>query len=126
MGEHAAYATRKGELDMAKVYGVHQLQLREGVSGEDLEKYVKEEMAHLHLGEGWESHLLKCDKGDWNGEYLFMAVFESVELRDRLTPGEAMAAETEFPPKWREIVPKWREMMSMVTSTWGDYVVICE
>jgi hypothetical protein len=72
---------------MAKVYGVHQLQLREGVSGEDLEEFVKEEMAHLHLGEGWESYLLKCDKGDWNGEHLFMAVFGSVELRDRQTPG---------------------------------------
>jgi hypothetical protein len=111
---------------MAKVYGVHHLQLQEGVSGEDLEEFVSEEMADLRRGEGWEWHILKCDKGDWNGEYLFMAVFESVALRDRLTPGPGMAPEAQLPPKWGEFVSKWREMMSMATSTWGDYVIVAE
>jgi hypothetical protein len=98
---------------MPKVYGLHQVQLRPGVKPEDFEELVIGEIYPLPRPEGCDVFLLKGEKGDREGRYLFVMEFESLEARDRrlqsLEP-EARAAYESF--------------NAMVLRVYTDYVVV--
>jgi hypothetical protein len=47
---------------MSKVYGIHEVELCPGVSGQELEKYFKEEVMLLPLWPGWKATLVKADR----------------------------------------------------------------
>jgi hypothetical protein len=85
------------------------------VKPEDFEKFVIEEVYSLPQEEGEQVYLLKGDKGDRVGKYLFMLEFESVEARDRL--GRLSALE----PDARAV---WEKMLGMADLIFIDYVVV--
>lgn len=78
---------------MSKVFGMHMIALLPGVKAEDFEKFVIEEVYPALNLEIWNYYLLKGDRGDREGKYLWVMEFESVAARDRLFPSPGVASE---------------------------------
>jgi len=106
---------------MAKVFGIHTIELRSGVKDEEFEKYVLEEVAALTF-EGCQIHLLKGDKGQRVGKYVLLFEIESVEARSR-----AFGAPGGPPVEYSEQVVKALEKRRALSmSSFTDYVVVGE
>jgi hypothetical protein len=73
---------------MGKVIGIHMLALHPGVKAEDFEQFVQHEVQGLSFA-GQQISVLKGDRGDREGKYLYMIEFESETVRDRLFPRDA-------------------------------------
>lgn len=72
---------------MARIFGIHTLDLNPGVKGEDFEKFILEEfLPQVPVFEGWIPHLLKGERGTGIGRYLVLLEIESVAARDRYYP----------------------------------------
>ena len=71
---------------MAKIYGVTPIELRDGVKGEDFEKFWLSEFGPQGQLLGWTSHLLKADRGERAGKYAVIWELPSIESRDRIVP----------------------------------------
>lgn len=111
---------------MARVITSWFITLRQGVAYEEFERFMREDFTALwterFVGRGMKPRLLKGDRGDGIGKYLFVNEFDSVETRDRFFPamgtqnaevGAAFQTET------------YRKLMSMInTPVIGDYVEI--
>ena len=78
---------------MAKLFGVVPLELQPGVTGEDFVKFWLAEYAPLGQRLGWESHVLKADRGERAGQYAVIWELPSVEARDRITHGKGQLTE---------------------------------
>jgi hypothetical protein len=78
---------------MAKIYSVTPLDLHPGVKGEDFERFWLEEYALLGQRVGWQSHILKGDRGERVGQYAVIWEFPSVESRDRVEPVDGQFSE---------------------------------
>jgi hypothetical protein len=103
---------------MAKVYGLHRLQLREGVKPEEFEKFVIQEWYALPQPEGTSSCLLKGVKGRDEGKYLLMIEVESVERYKQLYPSEEIQ-------QWLQThAAVWDKLQSMTMRIYTDYVVV--
>ena len=85
--------TRKENPVVAKVLGMHAIVLRPGVKEEDFERLMAEGMPKLRLYEGWKYYLLKGDRGDRKGRYLYLIEIGSVESRDRYAPADNVSSE---------------------------------
>ncbi len=86
---------------MAKVYEIAHIVLKEGVKGEDFEKFWLQEYGPQGALIDWTSHLVKADRGERAGQYMVMWEMPSVELRDRLlTPPHEFTDEM-----WRRLGP---------------------
>ena len=111
---------------MSKVFGMHMISLRPGVKAEDFEKFVLEEMYPVPNFEGWKEYLLKGDRGDREGKYLWMIEIESVETRDRVfpAPGELSKEAQQFLEAQAAVFEKWATMATAMDSISTDYVVI--
>ena len=106
---------------MSKVVSLHFLELKPGVTEEEIEKFIIEELEPLSL-EGIKRYSLKGDKGEGKGKYLGLLVFDSVEVRDKYfgSPSGEPATE-ELPDDWKEALQK---VFTLTTWTFTDYVVI--
>ena len=72
---------------MAKVYGMHELELKPGVDGQEFETYFTRELSPLFRQiSGQTIHLVKGDRGSREGRYLLLFEIDSVERRDSLYP----------------------------------------
>jgi hypothetical protein len=72
------------------VYGLHMVELSPGVTDEEFESFVLTKFLPGLDGldvPGVEFHLLKADRGEREGKFLFMMVFDSLETRGRYFPG---------------------------------------
>ncbi len=78
---------------MAKIFSVVPLELRPGVKGEDFEKFWLKEYAPLGEKVGWESHVLKGDRGARVGQYAVIWEIPSIESRDRISRSEGQLTE---------------------------------
>jgi hypothetical protein len=116
----------KGEV-MAKVYGMHEIELNPGVSGEDLERFFRERMLQVPSMSGWKLMLLKGDRGEREGKYLLLIEIESVEARNRVSP-EAGGLAEEGRQWWetnRTLYDEWARLGTVVGSgVYTDYVVV--
>ena len=72
---------------MARVYGIHSVELKPGVDGHEFEQYVVQELNPI-LGQvpGQSIYFLKGDRGARAGQYLLVFDLETVERRDSLYP----------------------------------------
>ena len=106
---------------MSKVIGLHFHELKPGVTEEELEKFIIEEMEPLSL-EGVKRYSLKGDKGERKGQYLGLLVCDSVEVQDKYfgSPSGDPATE-ELPDDWKEALQK---VFTLTTGTFTDYVLI--
>jgi hypothetical protein len=121
---------------MDKVYGMHEVELRSGVKGEDFEKFFREEYAPSFQPEGtWTVHLIKGDRGARADKYLVMYEIASVEERDRyvqasVTPSTAVQRELEPSPAtaaWQKIAEQWKKFAAKVPGIddiYTDYVEV--
>ena len=78
---------------MAKIFSVVPLELQPGVKGEDFVKFWLEEYALLGQRLGWESHVLKADRGVRVGQYAVIWEMPSVESRDRIVREDGQLTE---------------------------------
>jgi hypothetical protein len=113
---------------MARLFGLHEIELHSGVRPEDFERFVLEEVNRNQLFPGVATRVLKGDRGDRKGKYLLMVEFESIESRDRLfpTPGQASEEAQRYLESTRAIWEKWATLgivpgTSEITT---DYVVV--
>jgi hypothetical protein len=77
------------EVIVAKVYGIHVVELNAGTTPEFFERFVIEQFLPalpLHRTPGVKASLLRADRGARANQYLWMFEFDSVEIRDRYFP----------------------------------------
>ncbi len=118
---------------MARLYGMHELELREGVRPEDFERFVTEELSQMLLREGQQIYVLKGDRGDRAGKYVFVFEYDSVESRDRDSPGSNQDSEelmTWLAEHYAEVGALFDRLSTFVEPDWDighhytDYVVL--
>lgn len=112
---------------MAKVYGIHEIELRPGADPAALEQLFAFG-ASLPGAEGWKPYLLKGERGERKGKYLVMVEIESLAARDRYEPdsgptAEAQALEAGAADFWT----RWQQLATLPggqDDVFTDYVVI--
>ena len=104
---------------MAKVFGIHTIELRPGVQAEDLERFVIEECYPIRI-EGVELCLARGDKGKREGKYVLVYEIESIEARDRFAGAPGGPA----PEVSEEIEQVAARLWELCTSSFTDYVVL--
>jgi hypothetical protein len=78
---------------MARVFGLHEIELNPGVNEEDFEKFFLNEVAKAPFYPGWRARLLKGDRGARKGKYLMLIDIEDVAARDRFAPADDHGSE---------------------------------
>jgi len=81
-----SYACSEEAPIMARLFGMHELTLRPGVTHKEFETFVVEELSHFLNRDGQTTYVLKGDRGVRAGKYVFVFEYDSVESRDRDTP----------------------------------------
>jgi hypothetical protein len=111
---------------MAKVFGMHTIELRPGVKGEDFERFVEQEVLTQPMPEGWRLSLLKGDRGERTGKYLALWEIESVAARDRMSPSdnEFSAEGQAILASWAAVTEKWATYATPIGDIFTDYVVV--
>ncbi len=118
---------------MAKVFGMHTIELRPDVKEADFERFVVEEVLPLPLYPGWKARLLKADRGARAGKYVLLTEIDSVEARNRYFPTqdqpseEAQAFDQAQPSAARAIWDKWSTYSTTipgVNTLHTDYVEV--
>ncbi len=117
---------------MGKVYSMHLVALRPGVTQEEFEQFVRREVHNMKTYEGWQLSILKGDRGERKDRYLVMLEIESIAARNRFFPSNwAFSPDSARfhaqHPEVREILAKWK---ALATPFWEgidlytDYVVV--
>ncbi|MET0828481.1 MAG: hypothetical protein ABWY26_03085 [Microbacterium sp.] len=109
-----ALVSKKGNA-MGKIYGLHSLELRPGVTGEDFERFFTSTAEQMPLLPGWRIALVKGERGDQVGQYLALVEVDSIEARNRVSPAGGMD-DTE---EGRE----WLAVAGPILQQWLEYVV---
>jgi len=100
---------------MGKIYGLHSLELRPGVNGEDFERFLTDSLEQLPTLPGWRIALLKGERGDHVGQYFALVEVDSIEARNRVSPGGGFDDTDEG----RE----WLAVAGPILEGWLPYVV---
>jgi hypothetical protein len=123
-----ANALQHKEDRMAKVFGMHEIELRPDVKPEEYEQFFTQEIAHLPVFPGWKAYLLKADRGERAGKYLLMYEVESVETRDRYfpRPDEQSEEVQRFLEQHSEVAAAMQKSSAFETEPhlWSDYIVV--
>jgi len=113
---------------MAKVFGIHEIELRPGVSAEEFERFFTEAIAPLQLYQGWNAHLTKADRGARAGKYALIFEIESVEARNRYAPESGAPSEEaqREQARYAGVVEQWGKLATVPGSdtVFTDYVVV--
>jgi hypothetical protein len=113
---------------MSKVFGMHVIALKPGVKAEDFEKFITDEVYPLINLPGMEFYLLKGDRGDREGKYLWFMEIESEEARSRYfpAPGEMSGAAEQIMQsrEFVEMAKKWDTFATPMDVIYTDYVVV--
>jgi hypothetical protein len=116
---------------MARVFGMHKVELKPGVNGMEFEDFVCNEVIPVYNRvPGQTVHLLKGDQGERNGKYMVLIEIDSPERRDQIYP----PPDGQFAEDVQELVadaaPVWDKLISMVEefpdATVTDYVMVSE
>lgn len=113
---------------MAKVYGLHEIELLPGVDPGEFERLAAE-MTKALTYEGWTYHLVKGERGERAGKYMIVMEIESLEARDRYAPtadGPFSVEVQEWERRNAAILLKWKSMATMPgeNTVFTDYVVV--
>ena len=72
---------------MAKVFGMHAIDLKPGVDEQEFEEFIKADVLPIYnMVPGQAVHLVKGDRGERSGKYLMLIELESVQRRDHIYP----------------------------------------
>jgi hypothetical protein len=113
---------------MARLFGMHMIGLRPGVNAEDFERFVVDEVYPAGQLPGLQGYLLKGERGDRDGKYLWVLEFDSGETRSRYFPAPDEPSE-EFHAYWestRAVWDKWATLASVpgAPTIYTDYVAV--
>lgn len=112
---------------MAKVYGIHEIELRPGADPAALEQLFAAG-ASLPSPEGWTFYLLKGERGERKGKYLVMVEIESLAARDRYQPDSGPTAEAQaLDAHAADVWARWQQLATVPDGqddVFTDYVVI--
>lgn len=114
---------------MARVLGIHRLELKPGVDEQAFERFITETFAPLyHQFEPRQvAHLMKGDRGEQAGKYALLIEIESVEARDEMYPAEGRLSET-LDQGVKSTAPIWEKLYSLVETfpddLYSDYVAM--
>jgi hypothetical protein len=113
---------------MAKVFGIHHLELKPGADAAEFERIVSDEFNALPRFPGWQLSIVKGERGENVGKYVLLFEIESLETRNRDSPGDGTySPEGE---KWRgTAAPTFDKLSSYLTTplasgVFTDYVTI--
>ncbi len=115
---------------MAKVLGIHELELKSGASGDKFERFFREEVLSGPSLPGVRLQLLKGERGVREGKYLVITEIDSQAVRDQHFPldGEASAEAQAYwsSAEVQHIWDQWGNLATQPgdTATWTDYVVV--
>ena len=111
---------------MSKVFGMHLIALKPGVSAQAFESFVKDEFGALVPLKGMQAYVLKADRGDRKGQYLAMLEFDSVKTRNRYfpAPGQLSEEAKKVYASWAKILEKWAKLATPIDVISTDYRVI--
>ena len=112
---------------MAKVYGLHALELKPGVDAQEFERFFIEELLPRTTIPGGVDSLLRGDRGERNGRYLLLTEIESPQRRDQLFPLNQGLSD-EIQRMMGEASATWDKLNSFVVAfpdpQFTDYVVV--
>ncbi len=103
---------------MAKVFGLHTFELKPGVNEKDFESFITDKVAPLYQSvPGQVAYLMKGDRGERMGKYLFVIELESPAARDRIYPpkGDSWGLSEDFERALEGTNPTWDKLASFVT-----------
>jgi hypothetical protein len=111
---------------MAKVYGLHEIELRPGADPAELEQLMAS-AAGEPSPPGWTAYLLKGERGERKGKYLVLIEIESLDARDRYEPDSGPTAEAV--ELYRKTAPFWERWRALATApgedtVFTDYLVV--
>ena len=113
----------------AKVYGIHMITLKPGVTDVEFEKFVTEKILPNWNMPGWKMSVIKGDRGDRIGGYIVLLEIESVAYRDKMAPLNGPFSE-ELEKHWGALNDKigaeWDKLSTRpgLNSFFTDYYVI--
>ena len=110
---------------MARIVGIHQVELKPGVTAEAFEEAART-MAATPTYPGFRGSLVKSDRGTGVGRYGLLIEIESVEARNRFMGDNGPTKEgTQFDADHPAFIAAWGQLMSLVVQPypWNDYVV---
>ena len=112
---------------MAKIYSLHDYELRPGVDPAEFERVFREEVAPAPLPPGFRVSLLKSNRGARDGKFAALLEIEDQETRDRYFPrGEELSDEFHrFMGQHPDTAASWDRLRSLTLEpeTYTDYVV---
>jgi hypothetical protein len=114
---------------MPKVLGMHEIELRPGITPAEYEQFFTKELAPLPEFQGWKSYLLKADRGRRAGRFLQLFEIESVQARDRYFPRPGVESEEvgQYLEQNPEAAAAWAKDDAFIASRSStDYIVISD
>jgi hypothetical protein len=115
---------------MAKVFGIHHLELKNGVDVAEFERIVSDEFNALPKLAGWESSIVKGERGNNVGQYMLIFEAASLETRNRDVPGDGRPFSPELQKWYDTSSPTFDKISSYLTTplfgggVFTDYVVV--
>jgi hypothetical protein len=116
---------------MAKVLGMHKVELKPGVDEREFEEFLGKEVLPIYNRvPGQTAHLLKGDQGDRAGKYLVLIEIQSPQRRDEIYPPPEGRFSEEVQELVADAAPLWDRVMSMIEefpdATYTDYVMVSD
>ncbi len=113
---------------MAKVFGMHTIELKPNVNMKEFEEFVTRDVLPLYRKvPGQTIHLLKGDQGNRDGKYMMFIEIESPLRRDQIYPAEGGVSE-EVQKILGNTDAIWDTFMSFVVEfpdpSYTDYVIV--
>ena len=116
---------------MAKVLGMHTLELKPGCDASEFEQFVIADVFPIYRKvPGQTLHLLKGDRGERAGKYLLIVELESAERRDHIYPpaGDGWGVAEEVQQLVGNKDPMWEKFYTYVErfpdDRFTDYVMV--
>lgn len=118
--------------DTGKVIAIREQQLKEGADTAAFEKFVREEYNPAVDGTipGVKMYIMKGDRGEKKGSYLFVYEFDSARTRDAIFPTEGEGPSETFAPFFEELPDLSQEFAKYLASpedssdVYTDYVMV--
>jgi hypothetical protein len=116
---------------MAKVFGMHKVELRPGVNGMEFEDFICNEVIPIYNRiPGQIVHLLKGDQGERDGKYLVLIEIESPERRDQIYPPPEGKFAEDVQQLVGDVGNTWDKLISMIEEfpdpSYTDYLMVSD
>lgn len=118
---------------MAKVLGMHTVELKPGVNEQEFEEFIKTDVLPAYRKvPGQTVYLLKGDRGERGGKYLMLIELESVERRDHIYPpdGDDWGVAEDVQQLVGNMDPIWEKLFTFVEGfpdpAFTDYVMVSD